>query len=115
MSRTLAFVPVAVLAALATGCLMPKQGPARGAVASGEPLAVVDDLKVWTTTYKEKVAEAEYKNADGTSAGTAAIYENRTQVNTAAIWYPVQGSEQLDDADFFRIAGDEDALAATQA
>jgi hypothetical protein len=99
-----------------TGCLMPKSGPAAGAaVPTGEPLAVVDDVKVWTTSYKEKVAEAEYHDASGNKIGSAAVYEDRTQVHTAPIWYPVQGRSQLADEDFFRIAGDKSALDETLA
>jgi len=98
-----------------TGCLMPKGGPAGGAVQTGEPLAVVDDVKVWTTSYKEKVAEAEYRDANGNKVGTAAVYEDRTQVHTQPIWYPVQGKAQLADEDFFRIAGDKSALDETLA
>jgi len=108
MSRT-----VCLLLAILTGCIMPHQGPKGGVVASGEPLAVVDDVKVWTTTYKEKVAEAEYRDANGQKVGSAAVYEDRTQVHTQPIWYPVQGKEQLADEDFFRIAGDKAAMDAT--
>jgi hypothetical protein len=92
---------------------MPKHGPRPGAVATGEPLAVVEDVKVWTTTYKEKVAEAELRDEDGHKIGTAAVYEDRTQVHTRPIWYPVQGLTQLADEDFFRIAGDQQALEQT--
>jgi len=102
-----------VLAIALAGCLLPRQGPQGGVVPSGEPLAVVDDVKVWTTTYKEKVAEAEYRDSNGTKVGSAAIYEDRTQVHTANIWYPVQGRQQLADEDFFRIAGDKSSLDAT--
>lgn len=104
MTRTL---PIALLSLLMmTGCLMPKNGPQGGAVATGEPLAVVDDVKVWTTTYKEKVAETEYQDENGHKIGTASVYQDRTQVHTMPIWYPVQGRQQLADEDFFRIAGD---------
>jgi hypothetical protein len=114
MSRIALVLVVSSLAL--TGCLMPKGGPAAGAaVPTGEPLAVVDDVKVWTTTYKEKVAEAEYRDANGQKIGTAAVYEDRTQVHTAPIWYPVQGRSQLADEDFFRIAGDKASLDETLA
>ena len=97
-----------------TGCLMPKSGPGAGAaVPTGEPLAVVDDVKVWTTTYKEKVAEAEYRDSNGNKIGSAAVYEDRTQVHTQPIWYPVQGKSQLADEDFFKIAGDQSSLDET--
>jgi hypothetical protein len=110
MSRTLSIqlVLIASIASLATGCLMPKNGPRSGVVPTGQPLAVVDDVKVWTTTSKEKVAEAQYKDENGNNVGSAAIYEDRTQVHTMKIWYPVQGNEQLADEDFFRIAGDNE-------
>ncbi len=106
---------LATLSLSLTGCLMPKNGPHGGAVPTGEPLAVVDDVKVWTTTYKEKVAEAEYKDESGHTVGTASVYEDRTQVHTQPIWYPVQGSAQLADEDFFRIAGEKSALDETLA
>lgn len=114
MSRIALVFVAASLAA--TGCIMPKNGPrAGGAVQTGEPLAVVDDVKVWTTTYKEKVAEAEYTDANGNKIGSAAVYEDRTQVHTQPIWYPVQGKAQLADEDFFRIAGDKSSLDETLA
>jgi len=113
MSR---FALVLVATFAASGCLMPKSGPRAGAaVPTGEQLAVVDDVKVWTTTYKEKVAEAEYRDAAGNKVGTAAVYEDRTQVHTTPIWYPVQGRSQLADEDFFRIAGDQPSLDETLA
>jgi hypothetical protein len=90
------------------------QQPKGGAVPTGEPLAVVDDLKVWTTKHSEKVAEAKYKDETGKTIATAALYEDRTQVHTKKIWFPVQGAAQLRDEDFFRIAGDEEALTATE-
>lgn len=101
-------------AALATGCLLPEaKAPGGTAVATGEPLAVVDDVKVWTTTSKEKVGETVIKDADGSTIGTADHYEERTQVHSMKVWYPVQGNAQVADEDFFRIAGDESALTAT--
>jgi hypothetical protein len=113
MSRTA--LALLVVSFAATGCIMPKNGPRGGAVPTGEPLAVVDDVKVWTTTYKEKVAEAEYTDANGNKIGSASVYEDRTQVHTQPIWYPVQGRAQLTDEDFFRISGDKSSLDETLA
>jgi hypothetical protein len=113
MSRTALVLVISALSL--TGCLMPKSGPRSGAVPTGEPLAVVDDVKVWTTTYKEKVAEAEYRDSSGNKIGSASVYEDRTQVHTQPIWYPVQGGAQLADEDFFRIAGDQQSLDETLA
>jgi len=102
-----------VAATLLTGCIMPKpQAPT--AVATGEQLAVVDDVKVWTTTSKEKVAETEYTDADGHVVGKGAVYQDKTTTHSMKIWYPVQGTQQLRDEDFFKIAGDQNALRQTE-
>ena len=103
---------ILLLAPLATACIMPRQTP-HAAVPTGEQLAVVDDLKVWTETHKEKVAETEYKDADGNVVGTGSVYADKTETHAMKIWYPVQGAEQLSDEDFFRIAGDQAALDET--
>lgn len=102
-------------AALLGGCfvLPDARSPATGAVATGAPLAVVDDVKVWTTTYQEKVGETVYRDARGNTVGTADTYAERTRVHSMKVWYPVQGGEQLADEDFFRIAGDQAALDET--
>jgi len=117
MSRTVSssasLVIMAFSAAIFGGCLLPAKGPKSGVVASGHPLAVVDDVKVWTTTQKEQVGETEYKDAQGNVIGTGTSYEDKTTVHSAKIWYPVQGTEQLADEDFFKIAGDQKALEET--
>lgn len=102
---------------LATGCfaLPSARSPATNAVATGEPLAVVDDVKVWTTTSKEKVGETVHKDDRGNTIGTSDTYAERTHVHAKKVWYPVQGNEQLADEDFFRIAGEQKALDATLA
>jgi hypothetical protein len=102
-------------AAVLGGCfvLPSAKAPATGAVATGEQLAVVEDVKVWTTTHKEKVGETVYKDSSGQTVGTADTYRDRTQVHTKKVWYPVQGAQQIPDEDFFRIAGDDNALGET--
>ncbi len=89
------------------------KSPATGVVATGEPLAIVDDVKVWTTTQKEKVGETVHKDSSGNVVGTSDSYEEKTRVHTMKVWYPVQGAQQLADEDFFRIAGDQNALHET--
>jgi hypothetical protein len=115
--RMSSFAPVLVSAAALTGCfvLPDAKSPATGAVATGEPLAVVDDVKVWTTTEKEKVGETVYKDENGNKIGTGETYQEKTRVHSMKVWYPVQGVQQLPDEDFFRIAGEEQALAETLA
>jgi hypothetical protein len=104
-----------VVAAALGGCFVVPmaKAPAIGAVATGEPLAVVDDIKVWTTEETEKVGEAVHRDAAGNTVGSTDVYAARTQVHTQKVWYLAQGREQLPDEDFFRIAGDDEALQAT--
>ncbi len=114
MMRPTLFLLTTTLIA-STGCMaVPSaKAPKGGAVATGEPLAVVDDVKVWTTTSKEKVGEAVHKDADGNKVGSTDVYAEKTHVHTQKVWYLVQGPEQIPDEDFFRIAGDDQAVAAT--
>jgi len=115
--RTSVAVPALVLAlALAlAGCfaLPDARAPRNSAVPTGEPVAVVDDVKVWTTTSKEKVGETVYKDGSGQTVGTADRYEEKTRTHSMKVWYPVQGTEQLSDEEFFRITGEQKALDET--
>jgi hypothetical protein len=98
------------------GCILPDaKSPHTGAVVTGEQLAVVDDVKTWTTTSKEKVGETEYTDANGNKIGTGTTYADKTTVHSMKVWYPFQGNEQLSDEDFFRITNDQQALAQTAA
>jgi hypothetical protein len=98
------------------GCfvLPDAKSPKTGAVASGEPLAVVDDVKVWTTTSKEKTGESVVKDANGNTLGTVENYQDKTTVHSMKVWYGFQGNEQLADEDFFRIAQDQKAVDETE-
>ena len=106
-----------LVTSLTTGCFAfpDARSPKNGAVATGEPVAVVDDVKVWTTTSKEKVGETVYKDSSGQTLATADTYQEKTRVHSMKIWYPVQGTEQLSDEEFFRITGDQKALDETLA
>lgn len=106
-----------LLTASLTGCfaLPDAQAPKNTAVATGEPVAVVDDVKVWTTTSKEKVGETVYRDSSGRTIATADEYQEKTRVHSMKIWYPVQGTEQLTDEEFFRITGEQKALDDTLA
>jgi len=100
---------------LLTGCFAfpDAKAPKNAAVATGEPVAVVDDVKVWTTTSKEKVGETVYKDSSGQTLATADTYQEKTHVHSMKIWFPVQGNEQLSDEEFFKITGDQKALDET--
>jgi hypothetical protein len=107
---------VAVLGGMLGGCfiLPDAQRPKGGAVATGEPLAVVDDVKTWTTTSKEKTGESVVKDENGNTIGTVDHYQDKTTVHSMKVWYPFQGNEQLSDEDFFKIANDQKALDETE-
>lgn len=105
----------AVTLAMTTGCLLPEARPPKmAAVATGEPLAVVDDVKVWTTTSKEKVGEAVVKDENGNQIGTVESYQDKTTVHSMNVWYGFQGNEQLSDEEFFKIANEQRAFDETQ-
>src|SRR4051812_8838254 len=94
-------------------CMLPAQQLKTGVVATGDPLVVVDDIKTWETTSKEKVGETTYTDADGHTIGHADTYQDKTTVHQAKIWYGTQGPERLADEDFFRIASDQASLDRT--
>jgi len=106
---------IAISALCIAGCLPGPRGPSSGAVATGERVAVVDDVKRWTTTYDEKVGSTDYKNADGEVVGSSERYATRKQQHSKLIWYPVQGRSQITDEDFFRITGNSTALERSEA
>lgn len=107
---------VAFVGSLLGGCFIVPDAarPKTGAVATGEPLAVVDDVKTWTTTSKEKVGESVVKDENGNTLGTVESYQDKTTVHSMKVWYPFQGNEQLSDEDFFRIANDQRAIDETE-
>lgn len=110
-------IALLVLPAVLAGCFaFPEaKSPKMTAVATGEPVAVVDDVKVWTTTSKEKVGETVYKDSSGQTFATADTYQEKTRVHSMKVWYPVQGNEQLTDEEFFKITGEQTALEETLA
>lgn len=99
---------------LLSACSLGVRGPQGGAVKTGEPVAVVDDVKTWTTQYQERTGTTEYRDGDGNVVGSSDTYRDRTAVHRKKIWYPVQGKEQITDEDFFKITGNEDALKKSQ-
>jgi hypothetical protein len=100
--------------ALLSACSLGVRGPQGGAVKTGERVAVVDDVKVWTTQYQEHTGTTEHRDGDGNVVGTSDSYRDRTAVHSKKIWYPVQGKEQIRDEDFFKITGDEISMKKAQ-
>jgi hypothetical protein len=97
-----------------SACSLGVRGPQGGAVKTGERVAVVDDVRVWTTQYQEHTGTTEHRDGDGNVVGTSDTYRDRTAVHRKKIWYPVQGKEQLRDEDFFKITGDEISMKKAQ-
>jgi hypothetical protein len=104
-----------VALALLSACSLGVRGPQGGAVKTGERVAVVDDVKVWTTQYQERTGTTEHRDGDGNVVGSSDTYRDRTAVHRKKIWYPVQGKHQITDEDFFKITGDEIAMKKSQA
>ncbi len=104
-----------VVAVACGGCLLiPDAKPPRtGTRRTGEPLRIVDDVKVWNTVSRDKVGELRYEDENGDSLGRSDLYANQRHTHVKFVWFPVQGYEVVPDEDFFRIAGDRDALART--
>jgi hypothetical protein len=106
MSRTLValmFVIAVVLLVMSAGCATL---PATGAPATGEPLGTLRSSEAYAYLARDKVADVEYRDAAGRSAGSAAVYQDRVVRGVVVHWQPTQGGKVIDDEDFFRIAGD---------
>lgn len=96
------------------GCLPGPGGPRPGAVPTGEQLRVVDDVKRWSTQHEEADGHTEVRDADGNLVVDKTHYRTVTDEHAKKIWYPVQGDQQINDEDLFRLSGDDQALTATR-
>jgi hypothetical protein len=103
----------ALLTCFTIGCVPGAGGPKPGAIPTGDRVAVVDDVVRWTTAYDEKVAHTDYTNADGETVGGKDTYVTKHEEHAKAVWYPVQGRQQLADEDFFKITGDAESQKLT--
>jgi hypothetical protein len=110
MTRRLLVVPLCASLAAAACATM----PATGIPATGEPLGYRAETQHYAYTTQEKVAEVQYQDAAGRSAGSAAVYQPRTVTGSFTEWRPMQGSAFIDDEDFFRISGDVEAARAVR-
>jgi hypothetical protein len=111
MSKLL--VPLLLIASFASGCAQawptPKN-PQLGMEATGEQLWVRTQAHQATYATKEKVGEVVHKDSTGQNVGTSEVYEDKLTTVHWTTWYPMQGDSQLDDEDFLRIVGNEQAL-----
>lgn len=106
---------IGLLVVCASGCVLwpSVESPKTGAAATGQPLRIIDDVKVSSYVSRDKVAEIRYEDSSGESLGRSDVYANRQHTTAEMVWFPVQGYEVIDDADFFRIAGDQKSLDRT--
>jgi hypothetical protein len=103
-----------VTAAFSAGCtfLWPTpKAPNLGVDATGDGLWIRTQAHQAAYVEKEKVGEAIHKDDTGKTIGTTDVYEDRVRTVEWETWYPMQGNVQLDDEDFLRIVGDNEALA----
>ncbi|MCC6996126.1 MAG: hypothetical protein IT370_16070 [Deltaproteobacteria bacterium] len=112
---TLLVVSTLTLALPLAGCGVLSSGKGRptGAVATGERLAVVDDIKAWTTTEQAHVGQEIHRDANGNVVAVSDLYADQRRTHHKPIWYPVQGLTRLADEDFFRITHDTPSLRIT--
>jgi hypothetical protein len=103
---TRSIAPVLAMAALSMGCA---SLPKTGAQDSGQALYV--DVTSENVQYvaKVKTGDVVHKDASGNVIGTSEAYEDKMMSYNITRWAAFQGEDKLDDEDFFRIAGDNQA------
>lgn len=74
---------------------------------TGEPLGVYDHTRSFT--YNVQVETGGIRDAQGRKV--ASVYRNETRVGQSREWYGLQGEVKIDDESFYRIAGDQEAIA----
>jgi hypothetical protein len=103
---TRSIAPLVAMAALSVGCAtLPKTG----VQANGEPLYV--DVTSENVQYdaKVKTGDVVHRDSRGNVIGSSEAYEDKMMSYNITRWAAFQGEEKLDDEDFFRIAGDNQA------
>jgi len=75
-------------------------------VNTGERLWIDSHVSTHTWTERAKVGEVQYKNADGSSAGSASVYGDKQFTSSRLVWQPMQGHRPMDDLHFYRAIGD---------
>ncbi|HEU0033925.1 MAG TPA: hypothetical protein VFQ53_25025 [Kofleriaceae bacterium] len=99
------FTTLATLA-LVTGCL---KNPATGVPGTGAPLRVQYSTGTGTYVSNDVVSSTVHKDADGNEVGTSETYEEREHSFKWNDWKYFQGPDELDEQDYYRIAGDTQA------
>ena len=91
-----------------TGCAgtLPPM-PDVGVESTAEPLHVEVETRSYTYTTEEKAGEVVHKDSSGRTIGSSDVYVEKEQTAYYDVWFPMQGARTVDEADFYRIAGDE--------
>jgi len=92
------------LLALGSGCAHIRQD---FVPPNGEPLGVFDQTRSYL--YNVDVKTGSVRNAAGQEV--LATYRRETRVGTERVWFGMQGAGKVDEESFYRIAGDQQAVA----
>lgn len=103
--RTL-FIAAAIAATTSACAGALPQMPKVGVEPTGEPLSVDIETRSYTYTTEEKAGEVVHKDSSGRNLGSSEVYVERQKTAYYDVWHPMQGNHRLDEADFYRIAGD---------
>lgn len=74
---------------------------------NGQPLGVYDQTRSYL--YNVDVKTGSVRNSAGQEI--LATYQRETRVGTERVWFGMQGAQKIDEESFYRIAGDQDAVA----
>src|SRR5262245_33222080 len=100
-------MPILLCASLANGgCI---HMPATGVKATGEPLSVDVNTEKRAYVAQEKTGETVHRDASGRVIGTSESYQDTLVEYDVTRWQVFQGDYKIDDQDFFRIGGDDQA------
>lgn len=102
-----AIAVASLISVVATGCL--SSNPATGTAPTGDPLLVMVERGTGSYTTNEVVKKETVRNNDGHIVGTI---EQRADVEHSFRWSQTsffQGTDKLDEQDFYRLAGDRDS------
>lgn len=102
---------VVATATLATGCF---SNPATGLASTGEPLRLQHRSGTGSYTATEVVGEDKLYDADGNQQGSV---QRTRDVRHSYDWHRTaffQGDEEIDEQDYYRIAGDLSAAASIE-
>jgi hypothetical protein len=98
-------VAIAVTGSACAGAL--PQMPEVGAEPTGEPLSVKVETRSYTYTTEEKAGEVVHRDSSGREIGSSEVYVEKEETAYYDVWFPMQGQTRVDEADFYRLAGEQ--------